>query len=166
MKIALIVLGVLVAVVLLGVVVGWSLPVHHRASREVTYAASPERIYDVITNVEDFPAWRPKVKSVEQVAGPNGARSFRESGADGVILYVVDEAVPGRRLVTRIADDKLPFGGKWTYELIPVPAGTTLRITEDGEVHNPIFRLVSRFVFGHRATIDNYFGDLGRKLSG
>ena len=166
MKIALVVLGVLVAIVLLVVLVGWSLPVAHRASRQATYRASPDAIYSAITRVDEFPTWRSKVKAVEMVASPTGARSFRESGDDGTILYVVDEAVPGRRLVTRIADRSLPFGGRWTYELAPGAEGTTLRITEDGEVYNPLFRFMSRFVFGHRATLEAYLTDLGRKLGG
>jgi hypothetical protein len=164
MKIALIVLGILAALALLVALVGWSLPVAHHASRRATYAAPPESVYAAITDVEAFPRWRSKVQSVEVVASPSGARSFRESGDDGDILYVIDEAVPNRRLVTRIADRSLPFGGRWTYELAPAGGGTTLRITEDGEVYNPIFRFVSRFVFGHSATIDGYLEDLGRKL--
>jgi len=66
--------------------------------------------------------------------------------------------------VTRIADPKLPFGGTWTYELSPAPERTSLRITEDGEVRNPVLRFVSRFVLGHTATIDRYLADLGRHV--
>jgi len=73
------------------------------------------------------------------------------------------ESIPPARLVTKIAD-KLPYGGMWTYELAPDGPGTSLRITEDGEVYNPIFRFVSRFVMGHTATIDASLRDLGKKL--
>ena len=45
---------------------------------------------------------------------------------------------------------------RWTYEIAPAPNGTTLTITEDGEVYNPIFRFMSRFVFGHEATMASY----------
>ena len=164
MKIVLVVLGILAALVLVVVLVGWSLPVAHRASRQATYPVPPDSLYVAITNVERFPRWRPTVKSVDVVTSPTGARSYRESGDDGNILYVVDEAEPNRRLVTRIADRSLPFGGRWTFELSPTGSGTTLRITEDGEVYNPIFRFVSRFVFGHHATIDGYLNDLGRRF--
>ena len=37
-------------------------------------------------------------------------------------------------------------------------------ITEDGEVYHPLYRFMSRFVFGHTTTIDRYLTDLGRKL--
>ncbi len=163
MKIALGIIAVLVGFVAIVVAVGWSLPVKHRASRQASYAVPPDVVFATLTSVADFPSWRTKVKSVASVPGPDGKRGFRESGGDGDITYVVDESDPPRHLVTRIADDKLPFGGKWTYELMATGQGTTLRITEDGEVYNPLFRFVSRFVFGHQATIDTFLTDLGRK---
>ena len=69
-----------------------------------------------------------------------------------------------RRLVTRIADTGLPFGGQWTYELVPDGEGTRLTITEDGEVYNPLFRFVSRFVMGHTATIERYLDDVEKRF--
>ena len=164
MKITLIVLAVLASIALLVACVGWSLPVKHRASRQATYSATPEAVFDALTRVEDFPTWRSKVASVQLLDAVEGARSYRESGDDGSITYIVDEAIAGRRLVTRIADKALPFGGRWTYEIAPSGRGTTLRITEDGEVYNPIFRFVSKFVLGHNSTLDTYLTDLGRKL--
>jgi hypothetical protein len=68
------------------------------------------------------------------------------------------------RVVTRIADPKLPFGGTWTIEVTPVEGGTTLRITERGEVHNPIFRFMSRFIFGQTKSMEDYLGALGKKF--
>jgi hypothetical protein len=67
-------------------------------------------------------------------------------------------------MVTRIADSKLPFGGTWAYEIVPASNSCTLTITEDGEVYNPLFRFVSRFVIGHTATLDGYLKALSTKL--
>jgi hypothetical protein len=72
----------------------------------------------------------------------------------------VTERQPPRRLVTRIADQSLPFGGTWTYELTPAGSGTRLTITEHGTVFNPVFRFMSRFVFGHAATIERFLKDI------
>jgi len=58
--------------------------------------------------------------------------------------------------VVRITDESLPFGGSWPYELEPGAAGTRLAIREEGEVYNPVFRFMSRFVMGHHSTIDQY----------
>jgi uncharacterized protein YndB with AHSA1/START domain len=164
MRIAIIGILVLVALFVIVLAVGWSLPVRHQASRRAVYSAPPDAVYEAITNVSDFPKWRSKVKSVEVEPPVEGKRAFRERGSDGDILYVIDETTPPRRLVTRIADKALPFGGTWTYELTPEGTGTALRITEDGEVYNPLFRFMSRFVFGHSSTIDRYLTDLGKKF--
>jgi hypothetical protein len=118
----------------------------------------------VITDVKAFPAWRPSVKTVEELPESEGKRQFRETGSDGSILYRVERSEADRQLVTRIADPSLPFGGTWTYDLIPEGERTLLRITEDGEVYNPVFRFVSRFIMGHTSTIDKYLEDLSSHL--
>ena len=72
--------------------------------------------------------------------------------------------MPERRMVTRIADKNPPYGGTWTYEIEPGDGSSALHITEHGEVYNPIFRFVSRFVMGHTATIDASLRALAKKF--
>jgi uncharacterized protein YndB with AHSA1/START domain len=165
MRIALYVVGGLVAAVLIVVAIGYTLPRSHSASREKTFAATPDQVFAAIGTPAEYPRWRGDVKSVDILEPVDGKARFREHGSNGEILFEVVESQPGKRLVTRIADRELPFGGTWTYELTPNGSGTTLRITEDGEVYNPVFRFMSRFVFGHTATIDAYLAALERRLS-
>jgi hypothetical protein len=67
-----------------------------------------------------------------------------------------------RDAVVRMADRKLPFGGTCSFDIAPAPdGGSELRITEDGEIYNVIFRFVSRFLLGYTASIEGYFRDLG-----
>jgi hypothetical protein len=54
--------------------------------------------------------------------------------------------------------------GTWTFEFVPEGDGTRLTITERGEVYNPIFRFMSRFVFGHTATMDAFVENLGKRI--
>jgi len=166
MKVVLIGLAALVAIALVVVAIGYSLPVRHRAVREARYHRPPSEIFALISDARSFSSWRPSVKTVEVLPDSGGRRRFREEGSDGAILYEVAQSVPNDRLVTRIADPSLPFGGSWTYELIPAGDSTTLRITEDGEVYNPVFRFVSRFVMGHTSTIDRYLLDVANHFGG
>ena len=165
MKILLVSVGVLIAVVLLVVAVGYALPVKHTATRETVVPADTATVFTVIATPTEFPQWRRGVKSVEMLSPVDGKPSFREVGGDGTITYVYDEVVPGKRLVSRIADKSLPFGGSWTFELTPANAGTRVSITENGEVYNPVFRFVSRFIFGHDHTIARYLEDLEARVS-
>ena len=166
MRWLLIAAAVLAALVVVVLLIGWMLPVRHTASRERGVQATPAAVYALIGDVARYPEWRTGVAKVDVLAADDSARAqrFREHGSDGAILYEVVEREPDRRLVVRIADESLPFGGRWTYDLTPSASGTTLRITEDGEVYNPVFRFVSRFVLGHTRTIDRYLRDVEETL--
>lgn len=164
MKYVLIVLAALVALVLLIVATGAMLPVKHRASRQMSLHQPAEKIFAAINDPASYPSWRSSLNKVEILPERKGHRVFRETGGGAEILLEVDSVVPDKLLVARIADPSLPFGGKWTYAVISSGDSMTLRITEDGEVYNPLFRFVSRFVFGHHATIDRYLRDLSRKF--
>jgi uncharacterized protein YndB with AHSA1/START domain len=156
-----VVLAVLIATV---VVIGGLLPVGHSASNTAHYEQPPEVVWEAITGFEASPAWRSNVDTMVRVPDAGGAELWRESGPTGPITYRLEALEPPRRLVLRIADEELPFGGTWTYVVAPEGDGSTQTITEDGEVYNWIFRFVSRFVVGHTATIETYLEDLGRKL--
>jgi uncharacterized protein YndB with AHSA1/START domain len=162
MKWLMVAAAVLVLLVAAVAFVGWLLPVAHVATRQATLAASPELVWRAITDVEAFPTWRSDVKSVERVSGPGV--TWIEHGSSGRLTFAVVESEAPRRLVTRIADPKLPFGGSWTYELAPDGSGTRLTITENGEIYNPIFRAMARFVFGYEASMASYLDALRKKV--
>jgi len=65
--------------------------------------------------------------------------------------------------VSRITDKGLPFGGSWDYRIERDGEGSKVTVTENGEVYNPIFRFVSRYVMGHTATLDKYLAALAAK---
>ena len=153
------ILGSLVGMMAL---VGADLPVKHSVSRSVSLKASPQQVWDVISGP---PTWRPDVTRYEDLPPREGHRVWIEYGkADSKMTYEVVESDPPQRLVTRIADPHLPFGGTWTYEIAPAPGGATLTITENGEVYNPIFRFISRYVMGYTTTIDRNLKALETKL--
>jgi hypothetical protein len=127
-------LGAAIAAIgILVVLMGALLPKAHSVSRTARVALPPEALHVLI---------------LQKIAGPQE------------YPLRVERDEPPSLVVTRIVGDKLPFGGTWTYRILPAPGGSELTITEDGEVFNPIFRFMSRFVFGHSATIDAFLGSL------
>jgi uncharacterized protein YndB with AHSA1/START domain len=152
--------------VVIVVAVGWMLPVAHVASRSVTVTASPEEVWRIITDVDAFPTWRSDVRKVERLADRDGRAVWVEEGASGRMTIATERSEPPRTLVTRIADPNLPFGGTWTYTLVPSAGGCTVTITENGEVYNPVFRAMARFVFGYEATMASYLEGLLRRTGG
>jgi hypothetical protein len=158
-------LATIVVVILAGLVaaVGAALPLRHHATRKASFRVSEEALYAVIAGPPD---WRSGVKRFGALPENAGARQWWEEDAHGQkITYEVVEEVPPKRLVVRIADRNLPFGGTWSYDLAPMPGGgSELRISENGEIYNVIFRFMSRFVLGYTSSKDTYLRDLGVKL--
>jgi hypothetical protein len=142
MKWILVVVAALVAIVAIVAVIGLLLPRRHVASRTLTVRRSPADVWALISD----PALNQEL-----------------SGSDVRVETV--ESHPPARLVSRIADPTLPFGGTWTYVITPQPPGSTLTITEDGYVSNPIFRFVSRLIMGHHATMDTYLKNVAKKFN-
>ena len=155
----------LAGVLMLITVIGWLLPKGHSVSREAQFNQPPEAIWKAITDVEAMPTWRQGLKSVKHLPDKNGLPSWVETSASGTIPFETVVSQPPSKLIVRIADPKLPFGGTWTYQITPVAAGSSLRIREDGEVYNPVFRFLSRFVFGYSGTLDAYLKSLAKKLA-
>jgi uncharacterized protein YndB with AHSA1/START domain len=151
-------LALCVAVV---IAVGYQLPVKHNVVRELRVAAPPSEVWRRISDFSAGPSWRRDLSSVEPVL-QNGETLWREvDGQHQAITYRTVESIAQQRLVREIADAGLPFGGRWTFELSRDDGdGTVVRLTEDGEVYNPVFRFVSRFVLGHTATMDKYLAAL------
>lgn len=162
-----IVVGVVAGIVLLvGVIalIGLRLPKTHTASRSILLHQTPAQVYAVVRDFESTPKWRSDVESVSVHPGPNGRLQLREQGKNGIVNYELTEDVPNQRLATQILDTDLGYSGKWTYVLIPENENTRVTITEDGEVSNVFFRFMSRYVFGHTATMDTYLTSLAKRF--
>lgn len=155
---------VLAGILVLITAIGWLLPKAHAVTREARFHQPPEIIWKAITDIDAMPAWREGLKNVKHLPNQNGLPAWVETSDAGAIPFETMIAQPPSKLVVRIADPKLPFGGTWTYEIIPAAGGCTLRIREDGEVYNPLFRFLSRFVFGYTGTIDRYLRSLAKKF--
>jgi hypothetical protein len=128
--------GGLVGLVVVMAVIGLALPRDHLAARRATIARPPAEVWRALTEL------------------PN---------RDKIAYEIVEDRPPELR-ITRIADDNLPYGGRWIYELAPADGGTQLTITEDGFIKNPVFRFLAATVFSTASTIERAMTDLGRHL--
>jgi hypothetical protein len=126
-------LGVVAGVIGVMYAVGVALPVKHQVAKSEAFALPAPAL------------WEQAVKTFHRTN-------------DG--SYAIIDSMPPSRFVTGIIRKDLPFGGTWTYEFVPQGSGTTLTITERGEVYNPFFRFVSRFIVGQEGSIDSYFAAL------
>jgi uncharacterized protein YndB with AHSA1/START domain len=165
MKIA---LGVLAALLLAALTIYWvgrQLPVRHSASQQMMFRLAPEQVWAVIADFPTYAEWRKSIIAVERLPDLNGHSVWKEvEKGGGGLQYETLAASPGKQLVRRIAGDDLPFGGTWTFTLAPHEKGTQLTITEDGEIYNPVFRFVARYLMGYQKSMQTYFSDLQARL--
>lgn len=165
---AIAILGLVVVFgLLLGIValIGSSLPVSHVATRSIWLRQPHEKVYGLIRDFHNASSWRSDVSSVEMLDETNGKVRYREHGKQGDVTYELVEDLNGQRIVTRIVDEDLGYSGSWTIDFVGENSGTRVRITENGEVPNVVFRFLSRYVFGHTSTIDAYLTSLANHFN-
>ena len=137
MKWMLIGLALIGGVVVIAAVAGALMPREHVASRTLRVRRAPAEVWPVITSL---------------------------AAASSIPVDVLEQDPP-HRLVSRVKDTERNFGGTWTIVIAPVPDGSTLTITEDGWVANPIFRFMSRAVIGHHATMDGLLKQVAKTFN-
>lgn len=142
------------------VIIGYSLPKAHSATRAARVALAPDALYALLIDVDKYPSWRPGVKALTRQPDRDGRPAWTEEVSGMKIPLYFERMERPSLLVSRIADPALPFGGTWTYRIAPAAGGSEVTITEEGEVYNPFFRFMSRFVFGHTATLDEVVKNL------
>ena len=131
-----IVVGAVVLLIALVAAIGAMLPRNHTASRTLRVRRPPQEAWTAI---------------------------MQAMSASDVPVDIVDSDPP-RKLVSKVKETEKMFGGTWTAAIAPVDGGSTLTITEDGWVANPIFRFVSRFVTGHHATMDGMLKQVAKSF--
>lgn len=165
MKWVLIVIGALLGLVALMTLIGASVPRDHRATSTITLHQAPDSVWKVIRDFGGIPAWWPAIKESLRQADKDGHEVWRQKMSGWDVPLLVLESAPPRRLVTQIDTSAgTAFGGTWTYELVPDSGGggTKISVTEAGWIGNPIFRFLSRFVFGYYGSLDGYLKALGK----
>ena len=101
------VLAAIALIVIVVAVVGALLPHDHVVSRTILLAASPDRVRDLIVDVQRYPSWRRGITRVVTQLPPlsDGPRiRWREFSREESLGFTMDASQP-RRLVTRITDD-------------------------------------------------------------
>ena len=165
MKWVMIVVAALVGVPLLMALIGLLLPRDHVAGATIVVRQPPERVWAVVRDLGAMPQWWTELRYSERASGGDGWEHWKQESRAGAMTIVIETDEPPRRLMTRIESPPgAPFGGSWTYDIAPVPEGSRVTVTERGWIANPLFRFLSRFVFGYYRTQESYLRALGGKL--
>jgi len=165
MTIAIIVVTATLVIIAIVVVVGSALPIKHTAQVRASFSRRPEELWAILTDFPAYPLWRRGLQRVQPASTLGGTSGWKEINRKGdSITFETLESVTNTRLVRRIAGENLPFGGTWTIQLVRRDGGTEVSIVERGEVYNPVFRFVSRYLMGHHGALTGFLEDLGKRV--
>ncbi len=164
MRWILIVLGLLVFVAAIGYTAGARLPLAHSASVRARFAVPPDSLYAAIVAVDSYPKWRADVKTVTRLPDHNGHTAWRETTGSGALDYEATVAVQPNRVVNTITTKDAGFTGQWIFQILPDSTGSTLTITEEGAIEQPLFRFMQRYVFGMTASMETFLHALGGRF--
>jgi hypothetical protein len=160
--------AVLALAVLVLYVAGSRLPREHHSQVTLMLRANRATVWTALTDYAAMPQWWPAVKAVRMEKLPDGSElTFNLDRHGQEIPFRTVEVRPNEKLVRMIANDQLPFGGTWTYELADAgDGGTRLTLTEDGFINPPVFRAMAKWFFGLDLTQRDYLAHLERHLAG
>jgi hypothetical protein len=166
MRWVIIIIVALVAIIIAIFAAGAVLPRKHVASVMARISQPQQVVWLAVHNHGEDPRWRPELKTIEQLPDRNGHPVWLETYKDGMKLELEDVEVNGpKRLVREVRDTGNMFSGRWEIDIAPPgDAACTVTITERGEVPNPFFRFMSRFVFGHTKSMEQYLSALTSKF--
>jgi uncharacterized protein YndB with AHSA1/START domain len=157
-------LGALLVLAIGVVVILVVFPTEHVSSRTATLDATPATVYSLLSNVEQYAAWRTGIERVEVLEDDGAGLRFREYREGGAITYRVEIAELNSQLRIQIDDDAVPFEGSWTFDLTETNVGTDLTILEAGHAYGEVFRLASMIGFAIPGTKEEFLDDLRSAL--
>lgn len=157
--------GILAALILGVLVVGFLLPEEHHASRTLRTKQPAQAVWDTINDHATEPQWRSDLISVQSLGERDGKPVWQENYKDGnKVALMTTEWKPPTRWVRELTDLEGPFSGRWEIDIRPTPEGSNITITEIGKVSNPFFRFVSKFIIGHTTFMERYLRGLAGKF--
>jgi uncharacterized protein YndB with AHSA1/START domain len=137
--------------------IGMLLPSQVTASRSAELKASPARVFQTVTNIEEQTQWR---KDIASVRVHSSGKSWTEETTAGTIIdFEVLHKEPKTRFEIKFVS-KQGFSGSWVGVFTPSSNGTMVQITETIEIQNPIFRVMSRIFRFTDKFIDTYLAQL------
>lgn len=167
MKRTLIVFGMLCAFFVVILAYGYSLPTAHQITMQRHYVhKTPDEIWRILVDYRKYSQWRENVYEITDMPSKGGYDAWKEVDADGhSVPYEIIGHSPGTQLIIEITDAKLPYGGSWTFDLLPDEKGTIVKITENGKIDNLFLRVIAHFVTGYTSSMNAWLNSLENKFA-
>jgi hypothetical protein len=156
-------LGILIVLIAIVYLIGLLMNVKHEATIQREFKKiGMDEILSVITDYKGYANWRSGIKELTI----DSVNHWTEKNSHGdKVSYRLEMGDEKGKLITRILNKDLAYGGFWEFTFTSIDDGCSIKIVENGEVYNPLFRFMAKYIFGHETTLKNYMNDLEEKLN-
>ena len=136
------------AVLALGLLVGFLLSGRWEATRTITIAAPPERIFPLIDSPRGWDAWAPLGDVKSTFSGPEhgaGAQRAWDDPGVGDGVFTIVSAEPDRAVAYRVEVQQGKMKTEGTIALAPAAGGTLVTWHEQGDFgRNPLLGYIAQ----------------------
>lgn len=165
MKWLLIIAGVFILAILAVLILGLLQAAKHSVTRSIHLKQKPETVFALLDDQANLPSWSSSVLKVEPLPDQNGKPAVRVTlrwGGMAMIMTQLEHTAP-TRLVVSMSKEGGPVLGTWTYQIVSETDGCRIALTEDGELQNPVFRVMAR-MRGLDTNITQTLHDVAKKF--
>ncbi len=155
----------LAGLLVLAFLAGLLLPRDFLLSRTLQLHQPMEKVWEVIQDFPNQPAWRKDLARVEALPPRGGKDVWREiyKGGRSWILETSVASPPSLLRRTLLRKKGAPVG-RWDFQLSPSPEGCWVTLTERVRIRNPLFRFLGRYILPRSARVEGYLRDLADKF--
>ena len=139
---------IIVALIALPVIIGYSMPVRYEGRAVVEYDQSVQQVWDALQDVEAHPMTGKMMKSVETLPADEGRPAWKEDMGRGEVITVTTTAYePPHRMIREMSSATVNMTSRWEYALEPAGQGCRATLSgvtdiEKGTWHTSIFRVM------------------------
>jgi len=162
--ISLIVILILITVFII-MIVSKLVSEQYEASSMAYYNCDLKKLWDLVTDSANQAAWRTAIIRVEKLSDISGRNIWKEFNSNGQVMKIeTSEYSPMRRLVRRLINENQDGEIIWIYDFAEVGEVSTLTVSEQGKMLNPILKLISKFNSSKSEVLNMYFQDIANEL--
>jgi len=162
--ISLVLIIVLITIFLL-ITISKSVSEQYEVSSMAYYNCNLKKLWDLVTDFANQATWRTGIIKVEKISDMSGRNIWQEFNSNGQVMKIETlEYSPMRRIVRRLINEN--EGGEiiWVYDFAEVGEISTLTVSEEGKLLNPILKLISKFNSSKTKVLNMYFQDISNEL--
>ena len=140
-------------------------PAFHHARVRAQYAATPERVWSAVRDLDSWPSWNSVAERMEAHEPVEGLPAWTMHSRFGPLPMRVEELGELRMRTLTSEEDGVGFHGSWSYEVQAAPGGgSVLVLDERGSIESVWMRAAYVLFVDYDAGLRQFAADLGAHL--